>query len=253
MTTIFSLSTFALLAVSALFCALSAAVALGMLGWFNRRFARTAQSLPVAPFFTALTTVWALSMGFVAADLWNVRGHAEQAASAERSSVTRLHGMARPEALDAPDLRAALAAYVAAVETVEWGESANARAAPEVEEALQRMRLAIIALARAGTPPPLMSKMAQDFDELQDARNARLAIGVSSVDEYKWYLVLMLTVLSMIAIAAVHGDRPPAGRAALAIFAAASVVSLWTMAMHADPYAGGAKLAFRPPVVALAP
>lgn len=247
MNTIFSLSSFPLLLVSLLFGAASLALGLGMLTWRHARFAVIPQSVPVAPFFTAITTVWALSLGFVAADLWNLRADAEKAASAERSSVSRLLGMSAPEALDAAALREALAAYSAAVHDAEWGESANAAPSPAVEEALQDTRLALIALAREATPQPLMAKMAQDFDELQDARNTRLAIGHSSVNAYKWYLVLMLTVLAMVAIATVHADRPPAGRAALAIFATAAAVSLWVLAMHANPYAGSASIAFAPP------
>lgn len=249
MTGIFSLPGPLLLVVSALFGLACVIAALAMLAWGHRRHLRSVPGIPVAPFFTGITTVWALSLGFVAADLWSVRAQAEQAASAERSSMTRLHGMAGSEALDLPALREALAHYSAAVREMEWKENANAKPAEPVEAALQEMRLALIALARSAAPQPLMAKMTQDFDELQDARNTRLAIGQASVSEYKWYLVLVLTVLSAVAIASVHADRPPAGRTALAIFAAAAVVSLWVLAMHANPYAGSAAIAFMPPTV----
>lgn len=247
--TIFALSPLLLLVAFAAFALLSLLLSLLALGALHRRWTADARILPVAPFFTAVTTIWALSLGFAAADLWGVRSQAEQAASAERSSISRLHGMSERDALDAPQLREALAAYVGAVAQAEWGETANAQPAEEVERALQSMRLAIIELARTGTPPALMAKMAQDFDELQDARNTRLAIGVSSVSEYKWYLVLVLTVMSMIAIAAVHADRPPAGRWALAIFAVAATASLWILALYANPYSGGARITFHPPAV----
>src|SRR5690606_25100934 len=88
----------------------------------------------------------------------------------------------------------------------------------------------------------LVTKMARDFDELQDARDQRLAIGGSSVSEYKWYLVFSLTFLTMIAIAAAHADRPAAARNALGIFAVAAVLSLWILAIHASPYAGAARI-----------
>jgi hypothetical protein len=50
--------------------------------------------------------------------------------------------------------------------------------------------------------------------------------------------VIFLTVLSQIAIASVHADRPRAGRRALAIFTVAATVSLWILALHANPYLG---------------
>ncbi len=247
MNTIIALSPLPLFLAFLGFCAAAMLLAAGLLIFLHRRWMSDATTLPVAPFFTAITTVWALSVGFAAADLWTIRAQAEQAASAERSSVVRLLGMAAADALDAPDLREALSSYVAAVSRDEWGETANTEASPEVEGALQRMRLAIIGLADRGTSGPLLAKMAQDFDELQDARNTRLAIGVSSISEYKWYLVLILTVLSMAAIATVHADRPPAARSALVIFALAATACLWILALHANPYSGGARLAFHAP------
>jgi hypothetical protein len=78
----------------------------------------------------------------------------------------------------------------------------------------------------------------QDFDELQDARNERLAIGASAVDETKWYFVLCLTVMAMVTIAVVHADTPKAARNALFIYAVVVGVCLWIMAINANPYNG---------------
>ena len=58
-----------------------------------------------------------------------------------------------------------------------------------------RIRLAMIDLAKAGHPDPIISQMVQDLDELQDARNSRLAIGTSSVNQLKWYLVLFCSCI----------------------------------------------------------
>lgn len=242
MNAIFDLSPLLLFLCVAAFGLICLSVALVLLRWFSARFRTTATSLPVAPFFTAVTTVWALSLGFAAGDLWNVRGHAEQAASAERSSVSRLFGMSQPDALDAPKMRRHLLEYRDAVVKVEWGENDNRAGSDEVETALQNLRLSVIELARRGTPDALMGKMAQDFDELQDARNVRLAIGSSTISSLKWYLVLVLTVLSAVAIAAVHADKPAAGRTALAIYVSAAIASIFILGLHANPYSGGARV-----------
>jgi len=199
---------------------------------------------PLPTFIGAITTVWALSLGFAAADVWSVRANAERLASAERSSISRLAGMARAEALDSLQLRQALSLYANAVERDEWTRDQNTQGSPEVEVALQQIRLAFIALARADTPDALIDKMARDFDELQDARNERLAIGQGAVSNYKWYLVLFLTMLSMLTIAITHVGQPRAARNALLIFNVAAFVSLWILALHANPYAGVARIAF---------
>ncbi|MEP9371164.1 hypothetical protein [Mesorhizobium sp. KR1-2] len=240
----FSWSAIALLGVFATFGGVCFAVSLGLLWYFQRRAALVRDAIPVATFVGIIATAWALALGFAAADVWSFKAQAEQAASEERSSVGRLAGMARQDALDVPMMMEGLRAYKDAVEAKEWEESSNREPSHEVDAALQLVRLAIIKLARDNAPAPLIAKMTQDFDELQDARNKRLAIGSSSVSEYKWYLVLFLTFLSMVSIASVHADRPIAGRNALTIFTIAAVVSLWILAIHAHPYAGPARIEF---------
>ena len=225
-------------------------IAMGVISFFLGTaflaiFARQAQSnpltMPVAAFVGTITTAWALSLGFTAADVWSVNSRASEVASAERSSMMRLAGMAKPEALASTELVKGLQAYKSAVVSVEW-ENANRAPAPAVEQALQDIRLALISLSKTGLPDPIIGQMVQDFDELQDARNSRLAIGASSVNQLKWYLVLFLTMLSAIVIGAVHADRPYAGRKSILIFAVTASVSLWILALHANPYVGVAQV-----------
>lgn len=208
---------------------------------FARQAADNPLTMPVAAFVGTITTAWALSLGFTAADVWSVNSRASQVASAERSSMMRLAGMAKPEALASAELMAGLKAYKDAVVQMEW-QNANRSPEPVVEQALQGIRLAMIDLAKAGHPDPIISQMVQDLDELQDARNSRLAIGTSSVNQLKWYLVLFLTMLSAVVVGAVHADRPHAGRKAILIFAVTAGVSLWILALHANPYVGVAQV-----------
>ncbi len=241
MNQLFSLPAAALLAIVASFGLITFVLAVAYLHWFSRRSAATG---PVAPFFTAVTTLWALSFSFAAADIWAANSEAARSASAERSAITRLAGIAHENALDIPRILDALAAYKKSVAEEEWGHFANGQPSPAADAALQDIRLAIVGAARGGSLDGLLSKIVQDFDELQDARNARLAIGRGAGSDYKWYLVLALTLLSQIAIASVHADRPRAGRGALAIYTLAASVSLWIIALHANPYVGVSKLEY---------
>ncbi|HCL65850.1 MAG TPA: hypothetical protein DIC56_13635 [Rhizobium sp.] len=243
MQTIFSLPAIALLLLFSILGFAGYVASVGVLAFFRRRAARLKDTIPVATFMGTVTTAWALALGFAAADVWTVRSQAEHTASAERSSISRLMGMAGPDALNLGALMDGLVNYRVAVQEREWGTSANKQPADDVDQALQSIRLAIIGMTET-VPAPLIASMTQDFDELQDARNMRLAIGSSSVNEYKWYLVFFLTFLSLVAIASVHADRPLAGRSALAIFSVAAAVSLWILALHANPYAGATPLQF---------
>lgn len=243
MANIFFVSTAAMLAFFILFGLAAFGIGLLALHLFGKRAAALSNTIPVANFVTAITTAWALSLGFAAADVWSIRTQAEQSATAERSSIARLAGMADQAALGSPALITGLDAYQDAVLRDEW-YGADLEPAPRVDAAIQQIRLALVELARGDAPPSLIAKMSGDFDELQDARNQRLASAESSVSVYKWYLVLFLTVLSTVAIASIHADRTPAGRSALAIYVVAAVVSLWMLALHANPYDGTARIDF---------
>jgi len=104
------------------------------------------------------------------------------------------------------------------------------------------MRLSVIDIARSDLPPALLSKMIVDFDELQDARELRLAIGQRNLAELKWTLVVVLAVLSQFSIAFVHRDRIRAGRSAIAIFTLAACLGIWLVALHASPYGGSVSI-----------
>jgi hypothetical protein len=220
-------------------------LALSFLKLFRTLHPRLDGALPVPTFLGTVATAWALALGFAAADVWTARGHAEQSAAEERSAISRLAGMAQPAALDMPDVIVALRDYNAAVRDVEWGGSLNRDPADEVDEAIQRIRLGIVAEANTSEAAPLLIKLTQDFDELQDARNKRIAIGSNSVSQYKWHLVLFLTFLSTITIVAVHADKPIAARNTMLIFLSAAIVSLWILSLHAVPYSGPAALTFK--------
>ncbi|MCC5978032.1 MAG: hypothetical protein JJU21_08215 [Salinarimonas sp.] len=234
----FSLDSLLLLAIILSAGAVSFGFALLTLQILHRRLEGEGARVPVPAYFSAITTIWALTFGFVAAEVWQMNNRAVEAALAERSSVQRLAGSAAVEALDLFTVRVGLYEYVAAVTEEEWGGNANTEPHPRADAAVQSLRLALLEAARGDMPEAFISKMIVDFDELQDARELRLTIGNRHVAELKWTLVVVLALLSQISIAFVHRDRPRAGRAAIAIFTVAACLSIWLVALHASPYQG---------------
>ncbi|MFD1199427.1 DUF4239 domain-containing protein [Brucella gallinifaecis] len=195
-------------------------------------------SIPIGTFISTIATAWALSLGFVAADIWSENSKADQATTQERSSIYRLIGAASPKILDLPELRNTLIEYREAVINDEWLKHNNIAPSPTVETVLQKIRRQIVDLARTDIPAPIISQLVHDFDELQDARNSRLSVGSASIDTYKWCLLLFLTVLTAITIATTHADRVVAGIKALIIYATTAAFCLWILAIHANPYQG---------------
>jgi hypothetical protein len=206
--------------------------------FLSKHASRDILSIPQSAFLGTIATAWALSLGFIAADIWAVNSRADQAASMERSSIIRLLRSAEPDILNSPKLNDGVLAYRKQVAMREWLEGKNVLPDDQVEKALHDLRGEIAELARGNAPSLLISQAIHDLSNLQDARNMRLAVGNTSIDYYKWYLVMFLTLLTAITIAATHADRKLAGRRALAIYAITASVSLWILAIHANPYDG---------------
>lgn len=204
----------------------------------SKHASRDILSIPQSAFLGTIATAWALSLGFIAADIWAVNSRADQATSMERSTIARLLRSAEPDILDSSKLAAGIIAYRQQVATREWQDGKNVIPDEVVETTLHDVRGEIAELARGNAPSLLISQVIQDFSNLQDARNMRLAVGNTSIDYYKWYLVMFLTLLTAITIAATHADRKLAGRRALAIYAITASMSLWILAIHANPYDG---------------
>ncbi len=238
----FALPPFTILLVFAVVGLFLAVAGVGALRYLSVHARHDAFTIPAPAFLGTIATAWALSMGFVAADAWSLNSRADLAVSQERSAILRLLDTANPLVLDNDALRAAVLTYRTRVAEGEWGSGRNVEPAADVDQAILIIRSIVQKLALAGTPGPIVSQLVSDFDELQDARNARLAIANTSVDEYKWYLVLFLTTLTAVTISAIHADRVIAGRRALALYILTASVSLWILASHANPYGGAGEL-----------
>lgn len=242
MNSVFGLSTYLLIIVFITLWGAFYLLGLFMLRTLSNYAAREQLSIPNGAFIGTIATAWALALSFIAADIWALTSKADHATTDERSAIVRLLGVALSPAIDAPHLRTALLEYRTAVIEDEWEKNINTTPTPSVERALQNIRNEILEMSRSDLPSPVISHLLNDLDILQNARNLRLAVGVTSVDAYKWYLVLSLTVMTIITIAATHADRIRAGKTALLIYTISATLCLWILAVHANPYQGLEKL-----------
>lgn len=236
--TVIEFPTYAVFLFFIAFAIILFAIGYCALRYLNRHAKHDIFSIPAPAFLGTIATAWALSMGFVAADAWSLNSRADFSVSKERSAIHRLLDTASPLVLNNEELKAAVLNYRSIVVNEEWGHQNNTVSTLEVDQAILEIRAMVQKIALSGLPGPIVSQLVNDFDELQDARNERLAVASASIDESKWYLVLFLTVLTAITIASVHADRPLAGQRALILYVLTATVSLWILANHANPYAG---------------
>ena len=226
-----------LLLTTILFVGSCLVVAFLVFRWGPRALGPGDRYVPVPAFMGVVATAWALSLGFAASDLWSLGNRADQVIAAERSSVMRLLGVAAPSALDIPELHDSVTRYVRLVKGTEGvGHRGAAFGDPRVDAAVQDIRMTVLRTVGSTIPAAVGAKIVSDFDELQDARNARLGINVSLIDPSKWYLLLSFTFLTMVTVAILHIDRPAAGRLACTIFSITALAGLWILVIHVDPF-----------------
>ena len=237
MQNILLLPTPLLLLTTLLFVGSCLGVAFLVFRWGPPVFGPGHMYVPVPAFMGVVATAWALSLGFAASDLWSLGNRADQVVAAERSSVMRLLGVAAPSALNIPELHDSVTRYVRLVIDNE-GEGGHGAAFgdPRVDAAVQDIRMTVLRTAGSTIPSAVGSKIINDFDELQDARNARLGINVSLIDPSKWYLLLSFTFLTMVTVALLHIDRPAAGKIACTIFSITALAGLSILVIHVDPF-----------------
>lgn len=237
---VFLLPAWAQLLVCAAYGLVLFAASAGVLQLLHRRHLRNARLLPVGPAFQIVTVLFALLLGFLAADLWAQQRQAVDAAFKEALAFNRLTVLAESAAPQQPTAAALLEDYRVAVADAEWGRDANQVADSRATAALKAMRVMGVADAgMGGMRPALAAEWMRATGELQEARDRRLLIGTDTTDNSQWTLVLMLAFFAAVALAVCHMDRPPAGRLILAVFALALTLVFWQLARHTNPYAGG--------------
>jgi multisubunit Na+/H+ antiporter MnhB subunit len=210
-------------------------LACGFLVLCNRRQARPAEWIPVAPFATSITTVFALFLAFHASSIWANIARAERAHTAAEMAIKRLDEALSPSQLNLPQFRQELHRYVGYVAKDEWRKGRNRTVSPRASAALAELNA--MALAAAGQlPSPAAGHLIALLNEIAHSRADKTWLGANHTETSSWLIVFALGVLAHIAVAAVHFDRPKAGFVALAIFASTTVVAYTALGMIDDPY-----------------
>lgn len=209
---------------------------------FEKYTKTDALSIPIGAFIGTIATAWALSLGFVAADIWSINLKADEVANQERSAIYQISNMASPQILDSQNLSLLMSEYSQTVSEKEWLQSKNTEPLDSVEDILQRINEEIANLSAKKIPDAFIFQLMNNFDQLQNARNERISIGTASIDLHKWYLLFMLTVLTTITIVSAHADRRNAAIKAIIIYSITASLCIWILSMKASPYQGAVKL-----------
>jgi hypothetical protein len=185
--------------------------------------------------------VFALLVGFLAAQVWSSADRASVAVSEEASSLRavvllsaefpgeteeRMRGLVRRQIEDAV--------------TKEWpGMAEQGASLSVVPQPLADLQATALAL-RPETPGQTIAQreIVTSVESALDARRQRIIVSQSSVNGAKWAAVVTLAILTLFAIAFVHSGNRAGAAIAMALFASAAAVAIIMIAAQERPFAG---------------
>lgn len=205
----------------------------GFLMFFHRR-SKPASWSPVAPSYSAITTLFALFLAFHASAIWANKTHAERAFLASGTAIKRLGELLGPAQLDLVPARDALRHYVRYAfrdEYLKRNHDASARA-----EAVLRDLQTKVHEAGAIVPGAVAAQLNHALNEIVRTRYERLSVGANHTETMSWVAVLALGLLAHLAIAAVHFEKPRAGIVMLGLFGLTTTLAYTSLGVVDDPY-----------------
>jgi hypothetical protein len=187
-----------------------------------------------------ISVVFALLVGFMAAQVWSDSDKAHTAVDHEASALrdALLISTAFPDSEHR--FRALIRSYIEDVVTQEWPAMARQEATltlapPRLSEALR------LALGLQATTPGQLDAQRELVSALKtvlDVRRERIILSSSRVNWVKWTVLLAQAAVMLLAIAMVHCDNPLTNKIILTIFATSVAVAVVLVASHARPFTG---------------
>jgi hypothetical protein len=188
-----------------------------------------------------LGVVFALLVGFLAAQVWSAGDRAQTAVSSEASalrSVVLLAGEfpGPPEA----QMRALVRRHIENAVDEEWPEMAEQGATLAVvpRPLADLLRLALDLRPQHPGQTVAQRELVTRVEDALDARRQRIIVSESSVNGAKWGAVIALAILTLLGIAFVHSDSRLGAALAMSLFGAAAAVCVVMIAAQERPFAG---------------
>ena len=204
---------------------------------FRSPLAAHVQSLKgvVAPFFGSVSIIFGLLIAFLSNDIWDRNKLAERVVLTESDTLVALYSLGTASGADSAALRTAIRDYAGAVAQDEWPRLQTGGRSAKADAALNAL-LREVALPGAIKDPALQRTMLDMVLRIRSAHEDRLEIANDRTAVTKWGAVLLLALITQMAIAVVHLERPRPQAAALVIFTLAAVSLLGLLALHEAPY-----------------
>jgi hypothetical protein len=185
--------------------------------------------------------LFGLIVGFLAAQVWTDAGRAQDAvdreASALRSVVLLVQAFpGEPET----HMDALVRRHIRTAVDDEWPAMAHQRATLTVVSAplAEALQLAVGLSPGTDGQRAAQREIVTSLQSALDARRQRIIVSESSVNWVKWFGVILVALLTLIAIAFVHSGNRLTAALALGLFSAAVAASLMLIVAQESPFSG---------------
>jgi hypothetical protein len=197
-----------------------------------------------------LSVIFALLVGFIAAQVWSDTDRARLAVNREASALRGvvLLADAFPEAVGT-QFRGVVARHIDDAVTNEWPAMAHEQVTLSmVPSALaEGLRLALELKPEGPGQIAAQREIISSLQTALDARRQRIIVSRSTLDWVRWSGLVLQALITLIAIAFVHSDNRTSSALALGLFASAAAIALLLIASHVRPFAGA--VAVKPDVL----
>ena len=188
-----------------------------------------------------LGIIFALLVGFIAAQVWGDTERARVAVNREASALRGVVLLARafpgePETR----LQTLISGHIDRAVQEEWPAMAH----QQVTLAMVPAELAQALEYVLGFRPEGSGQIAAQreivtaLETALDARRQRIIVSGSSLDWTRWWGLILSAVITLVATALVHSDHRSTAALALGLFASAVGLALLLIAAHTRPFAG---------------
>jgi Protein of unknown function (DUF4239) len=188
-----------------------------------------------------LAVVFALLVGFLAAQVWSDADRANTAVNREASALRAVVLLATgfPPSTQT-QIRELVRRQIQDAVTKEWPEMANGDATLTIAPAplVEALQVALNVNPQNSGQTTAQREIVGALQTALDARRQRIILSRSSVNWVKWTALLIQAGLTLTTIAMVHSDNRAANRTILTIFATGVAVAIVLIAAHSRPFTG---------------
>lgn len=195
----------------------------------------------VAPFFSLPAVLFSLTAALLATSIWDNYSVATKAIKNESQSILSIISLANSvPALKEINLPGSAIAYTQSIIDDEWQTLATSRSASDItDEKFVAMRAAIFKAANMLSDKAESKALLNTFYTINSARETRLAYASFDLHPVRWYAILFLGALVLIAVAFIHSSKPKALIVSIAIATLTILTPLCMIGLtFSSPYQG---------------